>query len=1089
MKHTSQLKTQFLPIFVFLISLFSVQQEVSAQTVVPAVGLTEDFETPGHGWTSNAIGGQPSSWGLGTPSSNHISFAPMPASNGSNAWMTGINPPDGYVTSNEHSFVLSSVYDFSALPTDARMYVEFDFITENEEKFEVVTLQYRISGGAWQVIGQGTDAAVNDAFTQNWYNSGRFANFSDPFPSIYNAWSGTTYDNNSAGVTFNNGFFACSSANPGCPDQNAGGQPFTLNCGQWSTARHCLPAAVNGASSVEFRFLLSADADFSSNPDGFDAGNGCNLEGFGFDNFSILPSNVTADFTAGPTVVCDGDDVLFTNNSVDAQNYTWDFGDGSPTVNTENPIHTYTNSGSTQLSRTVTLTATNTCGLSATATEIITVDPSQSTTAAFMTTPAAVGGTIDICEGDAIDFDASGSTGNPSISTYTWDFPGGTPATGSSVTESGVVFNAAGSYTIELTTETPGPCPGTDVASVTVNVTPAVLPDASFNILPVGSIIPSSEFCVGDDIDIVPDVLNGAVLTWDYGGAFPTNPAPAVDFDPAPQTLNTPGTFDIELIAQGCGSSDDLTQTIIVSETPLINFDPADFPSTYCSGNGPLDLPFTFTPASATVSATDNFGNTLALNAGGAILDPSVYVDGDMVTVTVEAISGVCTATVALPQITINLSSTLSVDDSNVPSEICLSQDGFDFPITLTPASFSANITDNFGNTLSDATFDPSSYAPGDVVEITIRAGTPPCEAIETLNPVLVVGTPDAEFDISNESLCTNDPQLLNFNFATSEGTLTLLPNGEVLPASNFPMPTTAGNYTVTHQLESGNCVSVYTSDFTVVESPLYLASDIQLLNTTVCEPVEPVLRIANAESDVDYDVLLPTGQVTVLNEVLSNDTLYLTLGDLTTNPANLTVVAERFGCIQTLEDAASITVAPEPAPITITSSSPIQEPLPRSSTPVSFLVEPSDPNYTYVWQRDGEEVGTGTETSQIFDEVGTYLIRVDATTPETCRLDAEVQVNVEDQFMFFIPNVITPNQDGLNDNFDIQSNAVEYELLIYDRWGVQVYSGDQSDTPWDGTVDGDAVPEGVYVYHIDFRTTNQPVREGNRTGTVTVLR
>lgn len=69
----------------------------------------------------------------------------------------------------------------------------------------------------------------------------------------------------------------------------------------------------------------------------------------------------------------------------------------------------------------------------------------------------------------------------------------------------------------------------------------------------------------------------------------------------------------------------------------------------------------------------------------------------------------------------------------------------------------------------------------------------------------------------------------------------------------------------------------------------------------------------------------------------------------------------------------------------------------------------------------------------------------------------------------FWIPNVITPNQDYSNDLFCIipSTEYCEVErLLIYNRWGQLLFEAYGSDVCWDGyTSDGVLVPEGTYYY------------------------
>ena len=66
------------------------------------------------------------------------------------------------------------------------------------------------------------------------------------------------------------------------------------------------------------------------------------------------------------------------------------------------------------------------------------------------------------------------------------------------------------------------------------------------------------------------------------------------------------------------------------------------------------------------------------------------------------------------------------------------------------------------------------------------------------------------------------------------------------------------------------------------------------------------------------------------------------------------------------------------------------------------------------------------------------------------------------------LPNVITPNGDGVNDVFAVdclESAAVGIRIEILSRWGERVYVSDDYDGSWGGTRDGEALPPGTYFY------------------------
>ncbi|MFO0485081.1 MAG: gliding motility-associated C-terminal domain-containing protein [Sphingobacteriia bacterium] len=82
--------------------------------------------------------------------------------------------------------------------------------------------------------------------------------------------------------------------------------------------------------------------------------------------------------------------------------------------------------------------------------------------------------------------------------------------------------------------------------------------------------------------------------------------------------------------------------------------------------------------------------------------------------------------------------------------------------------------------------------------------------------------------------------------------------------------------------------------------------------------------------------------------------------------------------------------------------------------------------------------------------------------------------------------NAFTPNGDGIIDVFIPSQQVSNYTILVYDRWGNEVYSGTQAQ-PWAGQGRSGQAPEGVYVYQMRGRTL-----EGDsirHVGTITLLR
>ncbi|MCG9912192.1 MAG: gliding motility-associated C-terminal domain-containing protein [Flavobacteriales bacterium] len=106
------------------------------------------------------------------------------------------------------------------------------------------------------------------------------------------------------------------------------------------------------------------------------------------------------------------------------------------------------------------------------------------------------------------------------------------------------------------------------------------------------------------------------------------------------------------------------------------------------------------------------------------------------------------------------------------------------------------------------------------------------------------------------------------------------------------------------------------------------------------------------------------------------------------------------------------------------------------------------------------------------------------------------IHVICPDYYEAVIPDIFTPNQDGVNDNFSIELKGVEeLRLYVYNRWGAKVFSTyitglsgiSQGINLWDGTFNGTPCTDGVYFYVADFVLTGGNTQ--SQKGTITLTR
>ncbi|MFI5151088.1 MAG: gliding motility-associated C-terminal domain-containing protein, partial [Bacteroidia bacterium] len=129
-----------------------------------------------------------------------------------------------------------------------------------------------------------------------------------------------------------------------------------------------------------------------------------------------------------------------------------------------------------------------------------------------------------------------------------------------------------------------------------------------------------------------------------------------------------------------------------------------------------------------------------------------------------------------------------------------------------------------------------------------------------------------------------------------------------------------------------------------------------------------------------------------------------------------------------------------------------------------------SSPNATsLVWNFGDGTTGSGPGATHVYNTPGTYTVTLTATNASGCVSTWQVLITVNEiiSWVHNIPNVFTPNGDGVNDLFIILSQGLDlFDVKIYDRWGVQLADLVRPDEGWDGrTLGGEEVVNGTYYY------------------------
>jgi gliding motility-associated-like protein len=128
------------------------------------------------------------------------------------------------------------------------------------------------------------------------------------------------------------------------------------------------------------------------------------------------------------------------------------------------------------------------------------------------------------------------------------------------------------------------------------------------------------------------------------------------------------------------------------------------------------------------------------------------------------------------------------------------------------------------------------------------------------------------------------------------------------------------------------------------------------------------------------------------------------------------------------------------------------------------------------IWTLDGDTICVDCNEVTITPTSDSELC-VSINFGEECSEEHCLLIEISQKTKLHIPNIFSPNNDNINDFFNINSNSSDVfiiQIMIFDRWGEMVYNqkglnvGEESRF-WDGTFNGRMCETGVYVYIIEY--------------------
>jgi len=135
---------------------------------------------------------------------------------------------------------------------------------------------------------------------------------------------------------------------------------------------------------------------------------------------------------------------------------------------------------------------------------------------------------------------------------------------------------------------------------------------------------------------------------------------------------------------------------------------------------------------------------------------------------------------------------------------------------------------------------------------------------------------------------------------------------------------------------------------------------------------------------------------------------------------------------------------------------------------------------YTYSWS-DGQ---TAAQINNL--KVGEYTVTVKDSYKKTVQVSGTVDPVADESTCLKIPNGFTPDNDGVNDCWNIQglSELKSCKVQIFNQWGALIFNSIGYDYPWEGKFNNTPVEAGTYYYVIDLGND-----KGEYKGNVTVIK
>lgn len=739
-------------------------------------------------------------------------------------------------------------------------------------------------------------------------------------------------------------------------------------------------------------------------------------------------------------------------NGSGGASYLWSPATGLSSATIANP----TASPSATTNYTLTVTSAAGCVSIPSAPVVVTVFPQPAVPVITAVGP------VSFCQGGSVQLNA------PASSAYLWS---------NGATTQSITVNQSGSYTVQTTSANGCVSNASAATVVTVNPLPAI---------PTITASGPTTFCNGGSVSLTSSA-SGTYL-WNTGASTQTI------------TAQASGTFSVTVTnANGCQATSAVST--VIEHPPLVEMSiVASGMTSFCPGGSvtltaPASASYLWSTGATTQSIVSSSSNTytvIVTDANGCVSPPSFPVSTTLYSApAVPVINASGTYPVCTGQ-----SAQLS---SSPASQYIWSNGGTTQSITITaPGPYSLSIVDANGcqsapSTPFNASFlplpapptisavGPSTFCNGETVDLQ-ALGNGTITWNNGSNGALITVGLSGQYTatLTDANGCTSgNSNPVQVNVLATPGNATITVSGPVdicqgdsvrLTCSAAPIYTwntgqntqsiwvrESGNYSVT--ISGTTCPPASTTAERSVQVRPLPVPEISASSYIDCLPADIQFSMTtNGIGPFSYQWSFGDG---MRSNQASPFHKYTRAGfyDVT-----LTLV-DIIGCKGTSQLDSQIQILPRVYPaISI---------YPRVTTftnPEITLVSQTANASEFIWDFGDLGIFYGDTIRVTLPEVGSFPFEYAVVTETGCETSLKDEVQMVEEFTFFVPSAFTPNDDGLNESFVPVCNGISpkgFEFMVFNRWGTEIFSTSTLGKGWDGK---DAAL-GVYTWKIIGRS------------------